>query len=271
MNKSSKPVAVAGLILIALAFAGYLYPSSTEAVPHRVLLDNERGRVVFTHKAHTGYQDTSCISCHHELRITDGRTRLARDAGVSAAGQPAVLACGACHRPESDPGFVEDHQEYYAREGGPDSCIRCHHTVAAGLSEGWDHSAHMDYAGGDCQACHHTEEIEPEPQACSNCHDATGSTTADVSLKTAAHSKCLPCHEDIFEEKLSGCASCHQLTPPAMEEGKAMDTAQFAACASCHENTPSRMNAFHTQCFTCHDTAGKGPGSQAPCAQCHGR
>jgi predicted CXXCH cytochrome family protein len=271
LNKSSKPVAVAGIFFAVLALAGYLYPSATEAVPQRVLLENERGRVVFTHKAHTGYMEADCSSCHHEIRITRGTTGLGRDADALAAGQPSVLACGACHGTESDPDFIKNHQEYYSREGGPDSCTSCHHTAAAGLSDGWDHAAHIEYAGEDCQTCHHTEDIEPEPMACANCHDAAGSATNGVSLKTAAHSKCLPCHEDLFDQKLSGCASCHRFAPPVAPDGTSPDAAQLAACASCHEDMPSRMNAFHTQCFTCHDDTGKGPGSQAPCAQCHAR
>ena len=271
MNKSSKPVAVTGLILFLLAIAGYFYPVPHEALPTRVLMENERGRVVFTHKTHAEYPDVSCLSCHHELRITNGVTGLPADARGKEAGQPAVISCVACHDTKADPDFVKNHQEYYAREGGERSCISCHHTQVEGFAKAWDHEAHMGYASDDCQACHHTEDIEPQPQACSNCHDSTGSVTNNVSLKAAGHARCSSCHEDLFEEKLTACSRCHAFSPPEIKPGQDLEKSNITSCAACHEQIPQRMDAFHNQCFSCHDQSGKGPGAKAPCEQCHTR
>lgn len=69
---------------------------------------------------------------------------------------------------------------------------------------------------------------------------------------------------------LEDCAACHHV----WEEGRLVEgeSSEDSPCSECHgltrtrENPMALVNAFHTQCRTCHMDAGKGP---LLCGQCH--
>ncbi|MDA8163714.1 MAG: cytochrome c3 family protein [Desulfobacteraceae bacterium] len=105
----------------------------------------------------------------------------------------------------------------------------------------FNHSAHVEIAGGDCATCHHhtlgTGKIEP---TCARCHAHSGAASAvacrdchpaerfgakylqelaqDVNryhrdkpgLKAAYHLRCLGCHRESGGP--TGCQDCHAMT-----------------------------------------------------------
>lgn len=274
MNKRSVPIAIISCILVVAGFAGYVAPGSVEGAPARLLMENPGGRIVFTHKAHStpggAYGDNNCAVCHHELNISSKR--------FGEYALSGIAKCTACHGAAENPNFIASHQTYYQSLGGDAACLPCHHVRMGGYAAGWNHGEHKDdYAGGDCETCHHPERYTSpsgktttiKKQKCSNCHSAKPNPLASTSLKDAAHAKCSQCHSDLFEEKTKGCATCHTQISLSDDLARGVLDKNFPACASCHEAIPGAIDAFHGQCMGCHDTSGKGPGKEAPCVQCH--
>ena len=271
MNKRSIPIVIASCILVLAGLAGYLAPEPGEANPNRLLMENTGGRVVFTHGVHStpggAYGDSTCATCHHELPVAPP--------AIKNASSPQVLACSSCHGTADIPDFKLKHQELYRAQGGDATCVRCHHSAMAGFSEKWNHQEHWDYAG-DCASCHHEERFEYKPgkfmnikpQKCSNCHTAKSNPMTATTIKDAGHRRCEPCHSDLFESGTKGCATCHNTLSTAEQLAKGT-VPDYRACSSCHAPISGGMDAFHNKCMGCHDTVGKGPGKQAPCAQCH--
>lgn len=247
-------------------------PTPTEATPARLLMENPGGRVIFTHKDHSTpggvYGDAACADCHHELKIAPG--------AVTEKETPPVMRCTACHGSADDPNFIASHQEYYRVKGGDASCVTCHHGRVDGFSEKWNHKDHWDYAG-DCETCHHERPYEYKPgkfmnirpQKCANCHTPKSNPLSATTRKDAGHQRCKSCHSDWFTEGSTGCATCHSLKSSAKELAEGVFDKTYPSCGSCHKPIPGAMDAFHGNCMSCHDKAGKGPGAKAPCAQCH--
>ncbi len=260
MQKRYFLISACAAILAIVALVGYVLPEPSPKIPERILFDNAGGKVVFTHQKHLQDDNIPCATCHHEM-ITSTET---------------VESCGSCHGVAFDTNFRTTHAQQYK---STDSCATCHHMEFAPKVD-WTHTAHAEEYGLDCTSCHHEDtSIEPEPQNCANCHQETGDETMP-SLRDAVHLKCQSCHEEMFEAKVTGCASCHttidmkkQLKEKGPEAFKV--SPKYANCAVCHvdqkttELIPDRMNAFHGQCMSCHQSVGKGPYTQEQCAQCH--
>lgn len=257
LPKRYLPIAVfTGLAAVA-ALIGYLFPPATQAVPVRILFDNAGGKVVFDHERHARGYKLACERCHHE----------------SPEAREQVRKCSTCHGIVFDENFRKTHT---ASIKDPASCVTCHHMEFKGMSPKWDHEAHKSMA--DCRDCHHKDTaIEPEPQKCADCHAQTGDA-AMPSLRDAAHARCNSCHQDLYAEKLKGCASCHE--PAAARDALKRDSAvkvspQYADCTSCHAGQktedliPERMAAFHKGCMGCHEETAKGPYKKDQCNQCH--
>jgi hypothetical protein len=240
-------VIIAAVLLLLVAVVGYAIPKDAPGTPVRILLENNGGKILFTHSTHIDYTSDSCSGCHHEHGREPG---LAMD---------TAMPCGSCHPGAFDAEYVAQHQALITDEA---ACVRCHH-LENGESR-FDHAEHEDYA--DCTDCHHDTDIEPEPQNCADCHDKEGGGGMP-GLRDAAHERCESCHTDMFEAGLDGCASCHDFAPADPAHAP-------AACASCHdapveELVPTRMEAFHGQCMGCHEQIGAGPFGEGACNQCH--
>lgn len=226
-------------------------------MPTRILLDNAGGKVVFDHQVHAAQYKIECQKCHHE----------------NTSARENVQSCGTCHGVTFDAQFKTTHAQ---RINDLPSCVTCHHMEFKASK--WGHAEHSKDYGVDCRSCHHTDTaIEPEPQNCANCHETKGDKDMP-SLRKAVHSKCQSCHQDMFDKKVQGCASCHTKVPMRavlQETGKAPVSPLYANCQSCHlgqkaeELIPSRMDAFHASCIKCHEKAGKGPYKKDQCNQCH--
>lgn len=264
MQKRYTPIAVFIVCMALVALVGYVIPAPTADMPTRILLDNAGGKVVFDHKVHAEKYNIECQKCHHE----------------SPTARPNVQPCGSCHgavgvsgSPEAE-AFKLEHPQRFKND--LPSCVTCHHMEFKPSK--WGHDEHAQDYGVDCRQCHHTDlDIEPEPQNCASCHDSKGDATVPA-LSTAVHSKCAPCHQEKFDEKVKGCASCHTKVPMRQvlaETGKAPLQPLYANCQSCHEGQKNadlilpRMGAFHGSCIKCHESLGKGPYKKDQCNQCH--
>lgn len=251
MRAKSKtiPVVLAAILLLAVAAVGYVRSGQTQPMPVRILFENNGGKVIFSHLVHHRDYQIECAACHHD------KTHPIK------APEDRALACGSCHPNSFDEQFIENHADSFPNEA---YCVRCHHVEYDKVI--FDHEAHEDYAG-DCSDCHHGQDIEPEPQKCSNCHDERGSDGL-LSMRLAGHESCGQCHEDMFDKGLSSCKSCH--IPKDMTDYKG----DYSSCGQCHEAETRelvlpRMNAFHDQCMSCHEEMGAGPYGPDNCNQCH--
>lgn len=233
--------------LVVVSAAGYLVPEKQHKLPVRILFDNSGGKVIFTHLAHHRDYQIPCEDCHHE-------------GGEHVAHSP--LPCGSCHPVAFNQDYVRDHVNSF-----PDKsfCVKCHHAEFGSLN--FDHTRHEEYADGDCQMCHHGPDIESEPQRCENCHTLAG-TKDMLSVRDASHERCVQCHEDMFDAKMSGCAPCHKMKDMRDYTGP------YTPCAQCHDTKGkklilTRTNAFHDQCMDCHKKRKKGPYGDGDCNKCH--
>lgn len=255
MPKRYFPIAVLTAILAAVAIFGYLTPPESEAeIPKRILLDNSGGKVVFNHVAHARDYKVDCKECHHEVQDDPSQS----------------LPCGDCHGVDVVDTWVEEHITAFTQDH---QCATCHH-VEFERNTDWGHDMHVENDLAACTDCHHDESTEPEPTDCGECHDMEGSEDMP-GLRDAAHERCKTCHEDLFEEGLAGCESCHVSINQmdALKAGALQE--DFSTCTSCHQEKSTnellmnRMNAFHAQCMGCHQKEGKGPFEKDQCNQCH--
>jgi hypothetical protein len=244
LQKRYVPIAIVTGILLLVAMGGYLVPANSQGPPVRVLLDNKGGKVILNHAEHIADMGGRCMDCHH-----------------NSDGDPNPPACSSCHVAKFGPEFAAAHQQTMDRK----QCASCHH--AGATIDAFNHAEHAeDYAADDCAACHHDRDIEPEPQACSNCH--TDGNDARPSLRDAAHVRCAECHDDMFTEGVVGCARCHERRDEAASED------DYRPCADCHATPadqliPTTTAAFHAQCRGCHEENGSGPFGDDACYQCH--
>ncbi len=251
LPKRYVPITVVLVFLGVVAVCGYVIPEKQQTMPVRIHFGNSGGSVIFSHLVHHRDYKIACAVCHHDRAMT---------------GPDNAVACGSCHPVNVDDAYIRDHQKNFKDKN---SCVQCHHLEFETFS--FDHRSHEEYVEG-CSDCHHTRDIEPEPQACSNCHGDQQGTPP--SLRDAGHERCMACHEDLFAEGTGGCVSCHEEKKPMVPGEK------VSACSRCHyekagkgsrELLLTRTDAFHDQCMGCHKKEQKGPYGDDACSQCHVR
>lgn len=251
------PVIIAVVVLLVTAVFGFTLSSDKQDMPVRILFKNSGGKVVFSHLVHHRDYEIACADCHHDR---PGETfQASTEQGPQ---ENTALACGSCHPVAFDEDFVESHIDSFPDES---YCVRCHHTEFGEVI--FDHDEHIYYAGDDCWSCHHGQEIEPEPQKCSNCHKEN-EENGIPGMRVAAHESCANCHDDMFAKGLSSCNDCHVPVDMNSWEG------DYSSCGDCHENNLRdlvlpRMNAFHDQCMDCHRKLNRGPYGEDDCSKCH--
>lgn len=185
MKQQVKSIFLFSIALVVVALAAYALPTPAQPLPHRLLLPNTGGRVVFTHAAHVAMPGSACERCHHDLNIPE------RELSAEQKRDPAlVFACGECHGTKETPGFKESHKaRFAARNDGGASCVACHHTESlpeepapltpqavekllfAGCQE--CHTAiqgRMDAFHASCAGCHEKVKKGPAAKACQQCH-----------------------------------------------------------------------------------------------------
>ncbi len=244
LHKRYLPITITAALLFLIALGGYMIPATPDELPVRTLMDNKGGKVILNHAAHADLVGGDCGSCHH-----------------TTGDAPNPPACGDCHAAKFDAAFRAAHQQAL----DPALCGSCHHQTAT--VGHFMHDEHAeDILGGDCESCHHDPSIEPEPQACSNCH-MDGSNSV-LRLRDAAHGRCAECHDDMYQDGIDGCGNCHERRPDTGVE------TEKQACSHCHDTpvdqmVPTTMNAFHEKCMGCHEEQGAGPFGDDACDQCH--
>lgn len=249
MKKPFVPITIVCGILALLAIGGQFVSAPSEATPVRLRMANKGGEVVFSHIRHEEYAGTmgkDCASCHHDGLAPD----------------QAPLPCTSCHVEEFNDKFVAEHATTLPQE----TCTRCHHREFG--KKLWNHQEHVDQYAGACTDCHHGTDIEAEPGNCNQCHGETADGDTP-SLRDAVHQRCASCHQDMFDQKMTGCKNCHEELPGQI-------TPAEPKCTSCHYETdgiplPTTMAAYHGQCMGCHEEAGSGPFGDKSCTRCHTR
>lgn len=245
-KKKVTPVGWAAAVLLALGVAGYLVPEEPQKVPVRIVMENPGGKVIFTHAAHHREYGASCESCHHEGGNLERK----------------AVPCGSCHPAAFDRAYVMSHVDAFPDKS---ACVTCHHLEFEKYQ--FNHGEHAQFAGDDCQACHHGQDIESEPAACGDCHGETPDGDAP-SLVNAAHARCGSCHQDMFDVGLKSCGVCHRKKDMSAYQG------DYTACNQCHDVNHkdlvlTRTSAYHDQCMSCHEREGKGPFGEKDCNKCH--
>jgi hypothetical protein len=161
----------------------------------------------------------------------------------------------------------------------------------------FDHQAHIDNYGLECNACHHSVNASDTdaPGPCGGCHQEDSVYTSAFGenglFDHPAHSDefglvCTDCHHTYTEDDPGGpemCSDCHNRE--AEDEymlGRA--DAFHTQCIGCHEDfgvipgqsdcdgchmPRPRKDAFHAQCMKCHQESGAGPAG-SDCKICHG-
>jgi len=157
LQKRYYPIAVVAVALCAVAMIGYSQPPKAQEVPPRVLLDNNGGRVIFTHAAHAQDYGYECADCHHD--------------GVEGA---RPLPCGSCHPAAFDENFKANHAKAFPSR---DYCGRCHDTDPVPGMPAEDRPdpdmllTRSDAFHGQCMGCHKGLDAGPYGEdSCATCH-----------------------------------------------------------------------------------------------------
>lgn len=115
--KKTAFVIVFGLLVILLAVAA----TDDKDVPETITLKNEKGDVVFPHKAHHELEYT-CKTCHHnvekDMDTPDKKCHDCHTTDSDVTAQNALhKSCRDCHR---------DYKKEHSDSEAPTSCSKCH-------------------------------------------------------------------------------------------------------------------------------------------------
>lgn len=105
------------------------------------------------------------------------------------------------------------------------------------LSVEFPHLAHASkqyLPNGNCNDCHHTQEGEESPEACSSCHDIGGDADEDTAKKRFAHTKNKGFPRTGDQEETS-CVGCHKSQNSLLEAGKREGEKAPTKCTTCHK------------------------------------
>jgi len=150
------PITVIVAILAALAVAGFAVPKKVQDVPSRAVMDNNGGRVIFSHQTHAEEYGFECTDCHHD-----------------DIGQEKPLACGTCHPKAFDEKFRTEHQKAFPNT---DACLRCHDEVPNGPLAEADRPdtesipLRADAFHTQCMDCHEENGGPYGADSCYQCH-----------------------------------------------------------------------------------------------------
>ncbi len=156
MDKRYIPITAIVAAMLLVAGAGYLMPRTGQDVPARVVMDNNGGRVIFSHQAHARDYGFECADCHHD-----------------GLGREQPLACGSCHPPAFDEKFRAGHGKAFPDD---EACLRCHYETPQGPLAAEDRP---DTGSIPVRA-------EAFHRQCMNCHEESGGPYGEGS--------CHACH-----------------------------------------------------------------------------
>jgi hypothetical protein len=240
------------------------------------------------------FANPSCVDCHkdgalvgvdhaaifpigagtsHDLACADCHGDAAR------RGDPATLACGACH--DARPGFAAAHAAVKDFSPAGAACVRCHaEPPVARLTA---HQPRFPVAAGSlthdtaCLHCHVSSRADKSWAAdfkafdCTRCHAqaATDPGHAAVTGYAWTATACYGCHKD-------GTAA---VVDHARFFPIGAGTSHALACADCHGDPANRADPATLKCAACHATRPGFPtrhaavkdfaAQSAACVRCH--
>ncbi|KAB1442168.1 cytochrome c3 family protein [Pseudodesulfovibrio senegalensis] len=156
MKQRYIPITVIVAILAALAVAGGAMPEQAQVVPARTVMDNNGGRVIFSHRIHADEYGFECADCHHD-----------------DIGQERPVSCGSCHPKAFDETFRSEHFKAFSSE---DACLRCHDDVPGETLAEEDRPdtgnipLRADAFHAQCMDCHEENGGPYGAESCYQCH-----------------------------------------------------------------------------------------------------
>ena len=96
------------------------------------------------------------------------------------------------------------------------------------------HASKKYLPNGSCNDCHHTQEGEESPEACSSCHDIGGDADEDTAKKRFAHTKNKGFPRSGDQEETS-CVGCHKSQNALLKAGKREGEKAPTKCTTCHK------------------------------------
>ena len=219
---------------------------------------------------HRGQQGQLCGDCHTTQRWNATNFDHARKTDFPLRGAHATLACGVCHKGETQAEKLRG------------DCIGCHRgddVHAGGLGERcadchgeqrWSRDIRFDHdltgfgliglhAATTCEACHADRRFNATPSRCIDCH------RADDAHQGHLGEQCADCHtpndwrlwtfdhDTQTDFRIDGahaaaaCVACHR-RPPG--EGRELPR----DCGGCHRQDDVHGGEFGADCARCHDT-----------------
>jgi hypothetical protein len=313
MTKANPARLISGIVIALVIVAVFSFTTigltgpavSSKAHPDVIHIDGlaafgdlEKPAVPFRHDAHVeavGKEGKDCSACHLEDQDKKRSLKFKRltDESRDRVMDNYHLNCIACH----------DETLSAKKKAGPVTCGECHTGEAKVTSSrvipDFDkslHFRHVKAAGDKCDSCHHeydeaakkTVYVEGQESSCVYCHkdQKVGETR---SMKTAAHTDCISCHEEKLAQKEKAgpinCAGCHDSETlqkmevvediPRLKRGQ--PEATFVSLGQDQEGKPitgqTRMKlvpfdhqaheGYNDSCITCHHE------SLAKCSECH--
>ncbi len=95
------------------------------------------------------------------------------------------------------------------------------------------HASNQYMPDGECQTCHHTQEGDDSPEACSSCHDIGGDAEEERKKTRAVHTKTLSFPKESGQEQVS-CVGCHKSQNQLLSMGKRTGEKAPTKCTLCH-------------------------------------
>jgi hypothetical protein len=95
------------------------------------------------------------------------------------------------------------------------------------------HASNQYMPDGECQTCHHTQEGDESPEACSECHEIGGDADEEKKKTRSVHQKNLKFPKPEDQEQVS-CVGCHKSQNQLLEMGKRTGEKAPTKCTLCH-------------------------------------
>lgn len=95
------------------------------------------------------------------------------------------------------------------------------------------HASKQYLPNGQCVDCHHTQEGDEAPEACSDCHDIGGDAEEDSAKKRAYHTKNAGFPREPDQEHTS-CVGCHKSMNALLDAGERQGEKAPTKCTNCH-------------------------------------
>ncbi len=96
------------------------------------------------------------------------------------------------------------------------------------------HAGNEYLPGGDCQTCHHQQEADEKPEACSECHSIGGDAEEEKAKTRFVHTKKKGYPKGPDQEEVS-CVGCHRSLNAMLEAGTREGDKAPTKCTICHE------------------------------------